>query len=98
MHRNPSEEDASMQTLSQNLLNLIDTLQDSLVEEYFGFVSHDIDEVLEQSTGCRVQLMALCDIIHKLGLATPILANSTCDEIDRVEEAIEMYLQVVFDA
>ena len=87
-----------MQTLSQNLLNLIDTLQDSLVEEYFGFVSHDIDEVLEWSTGCGAQLIALRDIMHKLSPATPILANSTCDEIDRVEEAIEMYLQVVFDA
>ena len=87
-----------MQTLPQDLLDLIDMLQDSLVEEYFGFVSHDIDEVLDRSTGCREQLIALRDIMRKLGPAIPILANSTCDEIDRVEEAIEGYLQVIFDA
>jgi hypothetical protein len=86
-----------MQTLPQDLLDLIDTLQDSLVEEYFGFVSHDIDD-LGLPTGCRAQLIALRDIMHKLGPATQILANSTCDEIDRLEEAIEMYLQVVIDA
>ena len=80
------------------MLDLVDKLQDSLVEEYFGFVSHDIDEILEQTTGCRAQLIGLRAIMRKLGPATPILANSTCEEIDRVGEAIEMCLKVAFDA
>jgi hypothetical protein len=36
--------------------------------------------------------------VRKLGPATPILANSTCVEIDRVEAAIEIHLRTVFDA
>ena len=86
-----------MPDLPQNLLALLDVLQDSLVEEWFAFVSHEIDAVIDQSTG-RARLLALRDIIRKLGPATPILANSTCDEIVRVEQAIEGVLRDVFDA
>jgi hypothetical protein len=84
--------------LPTDLLDLIETLQASLDEEWFGFVSDDIDEILEQSSGHRAQLLALRAIVYKLGPATPMLANSTCADIDRVEEAIEMYLRTVFDA
>ena len=34
-------------------------------------------------------VLALLAIMHKLGLATAVLANSTCGAIDRAEEAIE---------
>jgi hypothetical protein len=84
--------------LPPDLLDLIDTLQLLLIQEYFGFVSDMIDDILEQTGSLRAQLLALRDVMRKLGPATPILANSTCDEIDRVEEMIEAYLKVVFDA
>ena len=84
--------------LPPDLLDLIDTLQLSLIQEYFGFVSDMIDDILEESGSARAQLLALRDVMRKLGPATPMLANSTCDEIDRVEEMIEAYLKIVFDA
>jgi hypothetical protein len=34
----------------------------------------------------------------KLGTATPVLANSTCDQIDQVKAAIEIHLRTTFDA
>jgi hypothetical protein len=87
-----------MSGLPRDLLDLIETLQASLEEEWFGFVSDEIDQILEQPSGPRVQLLALRTAVRKLGPATPILANSTCDDIDQVEEAIEVHLRTVFDA
>ena len=84
--------------LPQDLLDLIDALQFTLIQEYFGFVSDMIDDILEETGSARARLLALRDVMRKLGPATPILANSTCDEIDRVEEMIEAYLKIVFDA
>ena len=84
--------------LPQDLLDLVEKLQYSLIQEYFGFVSDEIDDVLKQGTSPRAQLLALRDIVRKLGVAAPILANSTCADIDRVEEAIAVYLQTTFDA
>ena len=84
--------------LPEDLLDLLDKLQYSLIEEYFGFVSDDIDDILERTNSARAKLLALRDVTRKLGPATPILANSTCDEIDCVEEMIEAYLKTVFDA
>lgn len=87
-----------MSGLPKDLLDLIEALQSTLEEEWFGFVSDEIDYVLERPVGPRARLLALRTVMRKLGPATPILANSTCDEIDRVEEAIEMHLRSVFDA
>lgn len=84
--------------LPPDLLDLIDTLQLSLIQEYFGFVSDMIDDILEESGSARAKLLALRDVMRKLGPATPMLANCTCEEIDRVEEMIEAYLKGVFDA
>jgi hypothetical protein len=84
--------------LPKDLLDLLEVLQDSLEEEWFGFVSDEIDYVIEQPIGERAQLLALRTIVRNLGPATPILADSTCDEIDRVDEAIEMHLRTIFDA
>ena len=101
---NPSDEDVSVRSigvpgLPKDLLKLVETLQDSLDEEYFGFVSNYIDEVLDEQRGSRrTQLLALRKIVRKLGPATPMLANSTCADIDRVVDAIEGYLRTVFDA
>ena len=83
--------------LSESLLDLIAILRASLEEEWFGFVSDEIDEILEQPMGPRGRLLALREVVHKLGPATPILANSTCDELDRVAQAIEIDLVTVFD-
>ena len=87
-----------MSGLPKDLLDLIEILQASLEEEWFGFVSDEIDDILEQPIGPRGRLFALRDVVRKLGVATPILANSTGDEIDRVEAAIEVHLRTVFDA
>jgi hypothetical protein len=57
-----------------------------------------IDDILEETGSARSKLLALRDVMRKLGPATPMLANSTCDEIDRVKEMIEAYLKIVFDA
>jgi len=84
--------------LPQDLLDLLDKLQDSLIEEYFGFVSDEIDEILEQTGSARTMLLALRDVMRQLGPITPILADSTCDEIDLVTELIEAQLKSVFDA
>ena len=84
--------------LPQDLLDLLDKLQYSLIQEYFGFVSDMVDDILEQTGSLRAKLLVLRDVMRKLGPATPILANSTCDEIDRVEEMIDAYLKIVFDA
>ena len=84
--------------LPEDLLKLIEVLKHSLEEEYFGFVSDEIDHVIEQPIGPRSRLLALQTIVRKLGPATPMLADSTCDEIDRVDESIEMHLHTVFDA
>ena len=83
--------------LSMSLLELIAILQASLEEEWFGFVSDEIDEILDQPMGPRGRLLALREVVHKLGLATPVLANSTCDEIDGVAQAIKIDLANVFD-
>ena len=84
--------------LPPDLLDLIDTLQLSLIQEYFGFVSDMIDDILDETRSLRAKLLALRDVMRKLGPATPMLANSTVDEIDRVEAMIETYLETVFDA
>ena len=84
--------------LSQDLLDLIAALQFTLIQEYFGFVSDIIDDILEETGSARAKLLALRDVMRKLGPATPMLANSTCDEIDRVEEMIDNYLESIFDA
>ena len=84
--------------LPEDLLELLEVLKGSLQEEYFGFVSDEIDHVIEQPIGPRSRLLALQTIVRKLGPATPVLANSTCDELERVDEAIEMHLRTVFDA
>ena len=87
-----------MSALPKDLLDLIEILQASLEEEWFGFVLDEIDDILDQPIGPRGRLFALRDVVHKLGVATQILADSTCDEIDRVEAAIEIHLRTVFDA
>ena len=87
-----------MSNLPRDLLDLIDTLQFSLIREYFGFVSDQIDDIIEQEGGARTKLLALREVMPKLGPATPILANSTCDEIDPVEDVIGHYLTTAFDA
>jgi hypothetical protein len=87
-----------MSSLPKNLLDLIEALEVSLDGEFFTFVSDEIDELLEQPIGRRAQLAALRDIMCKLGTATPILANSTCDQIDQVKAAIEIHLRTTFDA
>lgn len=84
--------------LPQDLLDLIDALQFTLIQEYFGFVSDMIDDILEESGSARAKLLALRGVMRKLGPETPMLANCTCEEIDRVEEMIQLYLQTVFDA
>ena len=84
--------------LPDDLLELLEVLNDSLEEEWFAFVSDEIEDVIEQPTGPRSRLLALQTIVRKFGPATPILANSTCDEINRVHEAIEMHLCTFFDA
>jgi hypothetical protein len=92
VHPNPAEEDVSMggaSCLPQDLLDLIDALQFTLIQEYFGFVSDIIDDILEETGSARTKLLALRDVMRKLGPATSMLANSTCDEIDWVEEMIE---------
>lgn len=87
-----------MSSLPRNLLDLIEALEVSLDEEFFTFVSDEIDELLEQPIGRRAQLAALRDIMCKLAPATPVLANSTCDQIDQVIAAIEIHLRTTFDA
>lgn len=87
-----------MSGLPKELLDLLEALRASLEEEWFWFASDEIDQILEQPIGPRPQLVALRDVVRKLGPATPILADSTCDEIDRVGEAIERHLRTVFDA
>ena len=84
--------------LPHDLLELLEVLKDSLDIEWFGFVSDEIDDVIEEPVGPRSRLLSLQTIVRKLGPATPILANSICDEIDRVHEAIEMHLRNLFDA
>jgi hypothetical protein len=87
-----------MSDLPRDLLDLIEILHASLEAEWFGFVSDEIDQILEQPIGAHARLLALRTVVRKLGPATPILANSTCDDIDQVEKAIEVYLRSVFDA
>jgi hypothetical protein len=87
-----------MSVLPRDLLNLIEALQSSLKEEWFGFVSDEIDEIVEQPSGHHARLLALRAVVRNLSPATPLLADSTCDELDRVKEAIEVYLRTVFDA
>ena len=87
-----------MSALPKDLLDLIETLQASLEKEWFGFVSDEINDILEQPIGPRGRLFALRDVVRKLGVATQILTNSTRDEIDRVEAAIETHLRTVFEA
>jgi len=84
--------------MPKDLLKLVEILQASLDAEYFGFVSDEIDQIIEDSSGQRARLLALRTVVRKLGLATPILANSTCDDIDRLDAAIEVQLRTVFDA
>jgi hypothetical protein len=59
MHPNPPEEDVSM--LPEDLLKLIEVLKHSLEEEYFGFVSDEIDHVIEQPIGATLSLTCLAD-------------------------------------
>ena len=51
-------------------------------------MSDEIDTVLEQTGSARAKLLALRDVMRQLRPATPILADSTCDEIDHVTEVI----------
>jgi len=60
-----------MSGLPKDLLDLIEILQASLEEEWFGFVSDEIDDILEQPIGPRGRLFALRDVVRKLGVATP---------------------------
>jgi hypothetical protein len=87
-----------MSNLHGDLLDLLDKLQYSLIEEYFGFVSDEIDDILDQTGSPRAKLLAPRDVMRQLGLATPILADSTRDEIDHVTEVIEAQLKDVIDA
>jgi hypothetical protein len=54
---NPIVEDVSM--VPDDLLQLLEVLKYSLEEAWFGFVSDEIEHVIEESIGPRSRLLAL---------------------------------------
>jgi hypothetical protein len=53
-----------MSNLHGDLLDLLDKLQYSLIEEYFGFVSDEIDDILDQTGSPGAKLLALRDVMR----------------------------------